>query len=309
MDYIDYYQVLGVPRKASSEEIKKAYRKLARKYHPDVNPGDKEAERKFKQANEAHEVLSDPEKRKKYDQYGKDWEQAEAFEQARQQQQQSRSGEPFGKGGFTYSGEGDFSDFFEQVFGRGDPFSGGQTGFGRGRRRSFKGQDFEAELHLSLTDVLEDRKQVLNVNGNNIRLTIPAGVRDGQTIRIKGQGGPGFEGGPAGDLLITFRIAEAPGFRREEDDLHTEHQIDLFTALLGGTAEIETLHGKVAMKIPAGTSGGKVLRLKGKGVPVYKKSGVFGDLYVRLAVDIPAHLSEEEKKLIRNWQHIRNRQA
>ncbi len=308
MDFIDYYQVLGVPKQASTEEIKKAYRKLARKYHPDVNPGDKEAEAKFKQANEAHEVLSDPEKRKKYDQYGKDWEHAEAFEQARRQQQ-SQSGQRFGSGGFTYSGEGDFSDFFEQFFGGGDPFAGERSGFGRGRRRSFKGQDFEAELHLSLKDVLEDRKQVLTVNGNHIRLTIPAGVRDGQTIRIKEQGGPGFEGGPAGDLLITFRIAEAPGFRREGDDLHTEHQIDLFTALLGGTAEIETLQGKVAMKIPPGTSGGKVLRLKGKGVQVYKRPGAFGDLYVRLAVDIPTRLSEEEKELIRNWQHIRNRQV
>lgn len=301
MDFIDYYQILELEKTAPQEQIKKAYRKLARKYHPDVNPGDKEAEKKFKAINEAHEVLSDPEKRKKYDQYGKDWEHAEAFEEAKRRQQQTQGG----YGGFTYSGEGDFSDFFEEIFGRGG-FQSGPGGFQRGRYRSFKGQDYEAELSLSLHDILDDRKQVLTVNGKNIRLTIPSGVRDGQTIRVKGQGGPGREGGPAGDLLLTFRIKLPKGIQRKGDNLYIEHHIDLFLALLGGKTEVDTPHGKVAMAIPEGASNDQTLRLKGKGIPAYKKAGEIGDLYVRLAIDLPKSLSAEEKKLVNEWAKLRN---
>ncbi len=305
MDFIDYYQVLGVAKTASEEEIKKAYRKLARKHHPDVNPGDSQAEQKFKQLNEAHEVLSDPEKRKKYDQYGKDWEHAEAFEEAKKRQQQSGGGGQYG--GFTYSGDADFSDFFREYFGSGDPFTSRGGGFRERSYRSFKGQNYEAELHLSLLDVLEDRQQVLTVNGKNIRLTIPAGVKDKQTIRIKGQGGPGLEGGPSGDLLLTFRISEPTGIQRQGDDLYIDQEIDLFTAILGGSIEVNTLQGKVKMKIPAGTSGGRTLRLKGKGMPVYKQKDTFGNLYLNLTVKIPTDISDAEKKLVQEWADLRNK--
>lgn len=297
MAYIDYYKVLGLSRDASKEDIRKAYRKLARKYHPDVNPGDEEAERKFKQVNEAHAVLSDPEKRKKYDQYGKDWEHAEAFEEARRQQQRRGGGRQRTFTAEDLGGASDFSDFFRSMFGDEAAFAG----FGGGRRRtmSFKGQDYNAELHLKLREVLEEHKRVLEINGRKIRLTIPAGVEDGQTIRIKGQGGPGRNGGEPGDLYLTFRIAEDPVFRRAGSDLYEDIYIDLFTALLGGKVEVPTLNGNVRAAVPAGAQPGERIRLKGKGMPVYKKPKKHGDLYVTLNVQLPQKLTEEEKELVR----------
>lgn len=295
MEYIDYYKVLGVSRDAGKEEIRKAYRKIARKYHPDLNPDDKEAEKKFKQANEAYEVLSDPEKRKKYDKYGKDWEHAEAFEQARRQQGGAGRTYTYSTGDF---GEGsDFSDFFRSMFGDEAAFGG----FGRGRRRtmSFRGEDFRAELQLNLRDVYQDQQQVLTVNGSKIRLTIPAGVEDGQTIRIKGQGGPGRNGGEKGDLYITFRIAEDPDFQRIGSDLYTTVGLNLYTAILGGKAEVPTLDGKVAVTVPPESENGKKIRLKGKGMPVYKKKGKYGGLYVTLQVELPKNLNEKERQLFR----------
>lgn len=304
--FIDYYQVLGVAKDADEKTIKKAYRKLARKYHPDVNPDNPEAERKFKEVNEAYEVLSSPEKRAKYDRYGKNWEQAEAFEQARRQQG-ARRGDPFGGGTtYTYStgeefGGADFSDFFREMFGEQGGFThfGGQ-GFGEGRRRTMasRGQDYNAELELNLTEVLSDQQQVLTVGNRKIRLTIPAGLEDGQTIRIRGQGGPGRNGGENGDLFITFRIRPAAGFRREGRDLYTNHEIDLYTALLGGKTEVATIHGRLSVTIPPETANGKTIRLKEQGMPVYKKDGK-GDLYVTLQVSLPQQLSEEEKELFR----------
>jgi len=312
MQFIDYYEVLGLPRDASADDIKKAYRKLARKYHPDVNPGDKEAERKFKQINEAHAVLSDPDKRKKYDQYGKDWEHAEAFEEARrqqQQQQQQRGRRAGGPGGgwrtFTYSDEdADFSDFFRSFFG-GDFEPGAGGGYRRGRTMSFKGPDYQAELHLRLRDVVEEQTHILTVHGNKIRLTIPAGVADAQTIRIKGQGGPGREGGPPGDLYLTFRIPDEPALERRGDDLYASQKVDLFTALLGGPLDVDTLYGKVTVTLPPETPNGHTIRLRGKGMPAYKKPGEYGDLYLELQVQLPTRLGAREKELLREWQSIR----
>src|ERR1051325_9611258 len=198
--FIDYYKILGVDKNATPEDIKKAYRKLARKLHPDLNPNDKEAHRKFQELNEANEVLSDPEKRKKYDQYGKDWQHAEQFEQARSQQRSQSFG-----GGQTFTGdfsEGDFSDFFASMFGN----SGGSGGGFRSRQTKFRGEDYNAELQLNLTDVSKTHQQVLTVNGKNIRITIPAGVENGQQIKLKGHGSPGINNGPEGDLYITFVI-------------------------------------------------------------------------------------------------------
>jgi curved DNA-binding protein len=283
MEFIDYYKVLGVEKNASEEDIKKAYRKLARKLHPDLNPTDKQAHQKFQQVNEANEVLSDPEKRKKYDQYGKDWQHADQFEQQRQSRQ--HSGFP---GGQSFGGdEGDFSDFFESLFG----------GTGRSRQTKFRGQDYNATLELKLTDILATHQQTLTVNGKNIRITIPAGVENGQVIKLKGYGAPGINGGPAGDLYISFSIAPHPRFRRSGNDLFGSAGIDLYTALLGGELTFETLTGKIKLKVNPETQPGTKIRIKGKGVPVYKKEGQSGDLYITYEVNLPTHLTEEQKKL------------
>ncbi|MDX1543253.1 MAG: DnaJ domain-containing protein, partial [Christiangramia sp.] len=222
MEFIDYYKLLELDKSATQADIKKAYRKLARKYHPDLNPNDKDAQLRFQQINEAHEVLSDPEKRKKYDEYGKDWKHADQFEEARRQQAASSGGfgGGFGGGGqsYTYSGSFDddtFSDFFEQMFG------GRARARGSHRGGHFKGQDYNAELQLRLSEVYKSKKHTLTINGKNIRLTIPAGVENGQTIKIKGHGGPGVQGGPKGDLYITFNILNDTGFRRERENLYS----------------------------------------------------------------------------------------
>ncbi|MGN6400213.1 MAG: DnaJ C-terminal domain-containing protein [Flavisolibacter sp.] len=289
MEFIDYYKVLGVDKNASTEDIKKAYRKLARKHHPDLNPNDKEAHKKFQQLNEANEVLSDPEKRKKYDQYGKDWQHAEQFEQARQQRQRRQS--TYGGGEeFTYDfGGGDFSDFFSSIF--------GGKGNRESRQRGFRGQDYEAELHLSLRDAATTHQQTLTVNGKNIRITIHAGVENDQKIKLKGHGSPGINGGPNGDLYITFKIADDQKFKRSGNDLLTTENIDLYTAVLGGEATIDTLNGKVKLKVPPETQNGTKVRLKGKGFPVYRNEGQHGDLYVTYHVKIPTNLSDKEKEL------------
>ncbi len=302
MEFIDYYKVLGIKRDAGAEAIKKAYRKLARKYHPDVNPGDAEAEKKFKQINEAHEVLSDPEKRKKYDQYGKDWEHAEAFEKARQQQgaqgrTRTYTSEDFG-------GYDDFSDFFKTMFGE-DILEQMRSQQRQRQGRYFKGADYQAELELTLRQAYREQQQVLTVNGRKIRLTIPAGVEDGQTIKIKGQGGPGSNDGPNGDLYLTFRIIPDLNFERVGNDLFQTLEVDLYTMILGGKIEVPTLEGNVTVTLKPDTSNGKKVRLKGKGFPIYKKEGQYGDLYVTLMAKLPTHLSEEEKSLFRKLSSMR----
>lgn len=290
MEYIDYYQILGLDKNASADDIKKAYRKLARKHHPDLNPNDKEAHKKFQQINEAHEVLSDPEKRKKYDQYGKDWQHAEQFEQMRRQQQQQQYA---GGGGSTFQGDfggGDFSDFFESLFGMGNTRE-------RTRQAKFRGQDYETELYLRLREVYATHQRTLTINGKQLRITIPAGVENGQRIRLKGHGGPGAHGGPAGDLYITFQIADDPVFKRSGSDLHTTVDLDLYTAILGGEIMVDTLSGKLKLKVPPETQNGTKVRLKGKGFPVYKQEGQYGDLYITYQIKIPTGLSEREREL------------
>ncbi len=286
MDFIDYYQILGVKKNSTDDEIKKAYRKLARKLHPDLNPNDKESNKKFQQLNEANEVLSDPEKRKKYDQYGKDWQHSEQFENARQSGRRSAQtgGQEF-SGGF---GGDDFSDFFSSMFG------------GSGGRRSqskFRGQDYNSELQLSLKDAYTTHQQTLTINGKNVRITIPAGVENGQVIKLKGYGAPGVNGGPNGDLYITFSIANDPVFKRSGNDLYINENIGLYTAVLGGEITIETLSGKIKLKVNAETQNGTKTRLKGKGFPVYKKEGEFGDLYITYNIKIPTNLTGKQKEL------------
>ena len=302
MAFIDYYKVLGLNKSATTAEIKKAYRKLARKHHPDVNPNDKAAEHKFKEINEANEVLSDPEKRKKYDKYGKDWQHGDAYEQAQRQQQSQTHYQQQGAGGFgggNFS-EGDFSDFFESMFG------GGGASRGRGRSAGFRGQDFNAELQLDLRDIYETHKRVLTVNGKNMRLTIPAGVENGQVIKIPGKGGPGANGGPHGDLLIQFNITNSTKFKRDGSDLYSNESIDLYTAILGGEITVDTFDGKVKLKIKPETQNGTKVKLKGKGFPVYKKEGRFGDLYITYDIQMPTNLSAREKELFNELKNLKS---
>lgn len=288
MDFVDYYKILGVDKTATDKDIKSAYRKLARKFHPDLNPDDKDANKKFQQINEANEVLSDPEKRKKFDQYGKDWQHADEFEKQKQHQGQSS-----GFGGQRFSGsqsEGDFSDFFESLF-------GGSAGGSRSRQAKYRGEDLKAELQLDLIDAYKTRKQTLTVNGKKIRITIPAGIENGQTIKIPGHGGPGRNGGPNGDLYITFSIANHPSIKRLGDNLYTTIDIDLYSAVLGGEITIDTLDGQVKLKVAPETQNGSKIKLKGKGFPVYKNEGHFGDLFITWNIKIPTNLTDKQKEL------------
>ncbi|MEP6261127.1 MAG: J domain-containing protein [Gillisia sp.] len=309
MEFIDYYKILELDKSATTADIKKAYRKLARKFHPDLNPNNKDAQARFQQINEAHEVLIDPEKRKKYDQYGKDWQHAEQFENA--QRQQSGAGGFAGGfgGGFgggrqgSYSGNFDddtFSEFFEQMFGGGGRSRGG----GRGTPQ-YKGQDFNAELQLNLKDVYTSQKQTLTINGKNIRLTIPAGVENGQTIKIKGHGGPGIQGGPKGDLFITFNIINNTPFKREKENLYKTVDVDFYTALLGGEITVDTFTGKVKLTVKPETQPGTKIKLKGKGFPKYKKENQYGDLIITYQIKMPTHLTAKEKELFQELQKLR----
>ncbi len=289
MDYIDYYKLLGIPKTATASEIKAAYRKLARKHHPDLNPNDKDAIKRFQQINEANEVLSDATKRKKYDQYGKDWQHAEEFEQSRQQQRQSAQNQQQQYGGGQNMG--DFSDFFSSMFGN---MSGGG---GNRPQAKYRGEDFSAEVRLQLIEAYVTHKQTLTVNGNQIRITIPAGIENGQTIKIKGHGGIGTHGGPNGDLYITFALLPHPRIKRLEDNLYTTVDLDLYMAMLGGEMTIETLSGKVKLHVAAETQNGTKIKLKGKGFPVYKQEGQFGDFYVTYNLKTPTHLTQRQKEL------------
>ena len=302
MAYIDYYKILGVNKDASQDDIKKAYKKLARQYHPDLNPNDPDAHRKFQEINEANEVLSDPEKRKKYDQYGENWKHADEFEAQRKQygQQGGGFGGGFSNGGGTYwssSGDdGEFSDFFESMF-------GSRRGGGGRSNHGFRGQDYTAELHLSLMDAAKTHKQVITVNGKNLRITVPAGVANGQTIKLKGQGGPGMNGGPAGDLYVVIQLSSHPVFQREGNDLHCEIPISFATAALGGEIEVPTLEGHAKIKISAETQTGKIFRLRGKGIKGVRSNSA-GDLLCHVAVETPVNLTARQKELLQELEDI-----
>ncbi|WBO84002.1 J domain-containing protein [Hymenobacter yonginensis] len=303
MDYKDYYKILGVEKTATTDQIKKAYRKLARQHHPDVNPNNPDAEQKFKEVNEANEVLSDPEKRQKYDQLGSDWQRYQqagagggsarggGFDWSQYQQQGGFGGNDFGDGA-------DFSDFFGSIF--------GNMGGGGGRStRAAAGQDYQAELELSLQDAYEGGPRTLTVNGKSLRLTIQPGVEDGQVIRLRDQGGPGRNGGPAGSLYITLRVRPDARFARTGNDLTQEVQVPLYRALLGGEQIVETLSGPLKINIKPETQNGTRLRLRGKGFPVHKQAGQHGDLYLRLTVQLPQRLSEQEKDLLQQLAALR----
>ena len=292
MAYIDYYKILGVSKTATDSDIKKAYRKLARKYHPDLNPNDKEAETKFKEINEANEVLSNTENKKKYDAYGEHWQNAEAYEQAKQRQEYQRRAQSTSG---NYS-EQDFSDIFGSMFG--DSSS-------RKRSVKYRGHDFNAEMQLDIKDVYKTQKRTLTVNGKNIRITIPAGVENGQIIKIRGHGGKGFNNGPNGDLYIQFSIKNTSQFRRDGHNLYISVDVDLYKSVLGGDIMVHTFDGKVKLKVKPETQNGTKVKLKGKGFPKYKKEGEFGDLFVTYNIKIPKNLTDKEKELFTELSKLR----
>jgi curved DNA-binding protein len=301
MAFIDYYKILGLNKDATEADIKKAYRKLARKYHPDLNPNNKEAEARFKELNEANEVLSNAENRKKYDQHGAEWKNADAYEKARQasQSQQNpfeRNARQGSSGDFS---ESDYSDFFSSMFGGGNQRA-------ESRNVKFRGQDYNAVLKLVLKDVYETHQRTLTVNGKNIRLTIPAGVKDGQIIKISGHGGPGENGGPNGDLLLTFEIENNTHFKRDNENLYATVNLEVYTAVLGGEITIDTIDSKVKLTVKPETQNGTKVKLKGKGFPVYKKEGEFGDLIITYNLQIPTNLTDKEKELFTELSKLRN---
>jgi curved DNA-binding protein len=306
MEYKDYYDLLGVDKGASDKEIKSAYRKLARKYHPDMNPDDKRAEERFKEINEAYEVLSDPEKRKKYDRLGADW-----------HRYQQMGGQP---GGFDWSqwttggspgfdvrygtpgdmedlfgggaGGGIFSDFFNQLFGTGRP--GRQRSY---QTRSRRGQDYQQEVEISIEEAYHGTSRILDKEGRRLEAKIPAGAKTGTKIRLAGEGGPGMGGSP-GDLYLIVKVKPDPRFEREGDDLRSTVQVDMYTALLGGKVRVDTVGGSVMLTIRPETQNGCTMRLRGKGMPKLRQKGVHGDLYVKIDVQLPTDLTPEQRQLL-----------
>lgn len=288
MEFIDYYKILGLPKDASDQDVKKAYRKLARKYHPDLRPNDTDAQKKFQQINDANEVLSDPEKRKKYDVYGENWRHADEIEKSRSERQ--TRGASFGAGGQDFA-TGDTESFFEALFGR-RPNSQGQP-------TVFRGRDINATVEVKLTQVQKSEKQTFEIGGKKIRITVPAGIVDGQVIKLKELGEAGSSGGPNGDLYINFHVNNDTQFKRDGDTLFKDVTIDILSAVLGGSAEVDTLQGKVKLQIKPGTQSGTRVRLKGRGFPKYKRENEHGDLVVNLIVEIPVKLSAREGELYR----------
>jgi curved DNA-binding protein len=332
MDFKDYYATLGVPKTASDKEIKQAFRKLARKHHPDVNPNDKTAEARFKEINEANEVLGDPEKRRKYDELGANW---RMYEQAQQQGQPYPGGSPFGGGGSPFGGEGGawtinmggpggartmseeemrdmfggggedpFSDFFRTFFG------GGGGGEARGRTgrgpRSQKGRDIESEAELTLEEAYHGAMRRISItlggHARSIDVRIPAGVKDGSRVRAANEGEPGTNGGAAGDLFLRVRIKQHPVFERKGDDLYVKVALPVTTAVLGGEAQVPTITGSVRLKVPETTQPGQIFRLKGHGMPIVGKQDAKGDLYASIDVQLPRSLTKEQKQA---WEQVK----
>ena len=313
MNYKDYYKTLGVSKDASQNDIKKAYRKLAVKYHPDKNQGNKNAEERFKELSEAYEVLRDPEKRRKYDQLGANWKQYEHTGAGGYGYSQAGGGS---SGGSSYFFEGDLGDFFGEE-GAGGGFSdffnaffggsaGRQTGF-RNSRQVFRGNDLHAEVEISLSEAYHGSSRILNVNGEKLRINIKPGAYPGQELRIKGKGAPGSAGGEKGDLDIKLKVTGENGYQLEGNNLVKKVNVDLYSAVLGGKKEINTLAGKINVHVPKGSQHGSKLRLKGKGMPVYGQPGNFGDLFLELNIELPKSLNPEELQLFKRLKEINER--
>ncbi len=301
MNYKDYYKILGVEKSASPDEIKKAYRKLALKYHPDRNPGDKSAEEKFKEANEANQVLSDPEKRAKFDQLGSaysQWEQSGGRPGGFDWGSWGAGGpgnvrvEYSGDMGDIFGGGGSFSDFFQQIFGG----AAGQRVRQQQGAQQQPPQAFEQPVTISLEEAYRGSQRQLKVDGRSFNIKIPAGAKDGTKIRLRGAGPKDYYGQPS-DIYLIVSVAPDPRFTRKGDNLHSQSEIDLFTAVLGGKIKIATFDGDVMLTIPAGTQPGQSFRLKGRGMPKIKATQEHGDLLVKVKVDIPKDLNAKEKQL------------
>jgi len=314
MEYRDYYQVLGVDRKATEKDIKRAFRQLARKHHPDVNPDDPQAEERFKEVNEAYEVLSDPEKRQKYDQLGADW-----------QRWQKRGGTPgdFDWGRWTsgrpgdgvhvrygtpedlndlFGGSSPFSDFFSQVFGG---MGGGRGGSGfQYQVQPQRGQDFEQPVEITLQEAYQGTRRVLQKEGQRLEVKIPAGAKTGTRVRMSGEGGAGASGGPAGDLFLRVTVLPDPSFERKGDNLYTTVPVDLYTMVLGGQVQVPTMTGNVVLTVPAGTQNDRSFRLRGKGMPHLRQPTQYGDLYARVEVRLPTELTPQQQDLFEELRQI-----
>ena len=307
MDYKDYYKILGVNKKASQADIKKAYRKLAMKFHPDKNQGDAKAEEKFKEISEAYEVLSNADNRRKYDQLGANWKHYEkngAY--ANQGFGHGQYGGYYRTGGDGVDmddifGGGGFSDFFKTFFGAG--FGGDRT---QSRQRSsLKGRDYKTTLSLTLLEAYQGTERMIEINGSRIKVKVGKGVVDGQRLRVKGKGGRGSAGGQSGDLYLLINILPDPRFKRKQTDLFTTVDIDLYTAVLGGKHKVETLKGPVNITIPPGTQNSKTFRLGNMGMPRYRQSGITGDMFVKIHVEIPSKLNSEEKNMFEKLRNLK----
>ena len=316
MEYKDYYKTLGVDKNATQSDIKKAFRRLAVKYHPDKTKGNKASEEKFKEINEANDVLSDPEKRKKYDQFGSQWQQYQQYggnqgdfdwSQFTNPQSGSRSFHYEGDLGDIFGNSG-YSDFFETLFGRSGMGGGSSSRKGRpsGRNRIMNGQDISAELPITLEEAYSGVSKVFSIEDQSIKLNIKPGIEDGHILKIPGKGSPGIGGGNNGDLLISIRVMRHNEFERTGDDLHAELKIDLYTAVLGGKAPFKSLKGNVKVDIPQGTQNGKVLRLQKLGLPKYGRTDEYGNLFLKINVQIPTNLSNKEIELFKELQKLRS---
>ena len=312
MDYKDYYKILGVGKQATTDEIKKAYRKLALKYHPDKNTDDKTAEEKFKEINEANNVLSDPEKRKKYDELGENWKQYQQtgsdggnFDWSKWANRGSAGGgrrQQYSSGGNDFEGE-DFSDFFSSIFGNAFGGGGGRGGFSSSQRQP-QARNYQAEITISLEDAYQGGSRVLTINDQKFKVNIPAGVSEGQVLRLKGLVG-GANGAPKSDLLLTIHVEVHPHFERKGNDLYCTFPLDLYTAILGGKALLRTMKGTMRIDIKAGTDNGQTLRLKGLGMPLSGSKGQFGDLYAKNSISVPKNLSDKEKELFNQLANLK----
>ena len=318
MDFKDYYKSLGLQKGADAEAIKKAYRKLAAKFHPDKNPGSKTAEDRFKEINEANEVLSDPEKRKRYDELGADWDR-QGGPQAHDGRQYA--GGPGSRGrtrtftqeemGDMFGGSGGFSDFFETYFGGG---MGGGAGPGRGRQGGAwganmprPGGDYQSDVEISLEEAYEGAKKVFEIDARKLRLQFKPGIADGKVIKLAGKGGAGANGGPDGDFYLRIRVKPHPIFERRGDDLHMVLRLEIQDAVAGKTEEIQTLGGSVKLRIPPETDNGKSFRLKGQGMPLYDSPGEKGDLYVTVSLALPKDLKADEAEFFRKMAEARRK--
>lgn len=308
MEYKDYYKILGVPRSASEKEIKRAFRRLARQCHPDRNPGDKEAENRFKEINEAHEVLADPDKRRRYDTLGANWQQWQRMGHDPQDFDFSRwfTGSPGGSR-VEYAdlddllgGNRGFSDFFQSIFGG---RSGGRRPQAQSRVR--RGQDYEQPVEITLEEAYHGTSRVLEANGGRLEVKIPPGVKTGSKVRVAGKGGPGMSGGAAGDILLQITIVPHQVFERKGDNLHCKVPVDLYVALLGGEVQVPTLKGPVQLKIPPETQAARAFRLRGLGMPHLRNPTQHGDLFARVNVILPQHLNAQEKALFQELAALR----